>query len=57
VALFRLLGGAVPGDLVGLPNSQLAIIPGATHTSILTYVDLLNTLSVEFLDAPLPEAR
>jgi pimeloyl-ACP methyl ester carboxylesterase len=55
LALFRLLGGGVPGDLVGLPNSQLAIITAATHVSILTRVDLLNTLTVEVLDAPLPE--
>ncbi len=31
VEMFRLLGGGVPGDLTGLPKSQLAIIPGATH--------------------------
>ncbi len=55
VELFRLLGGGVPGDLVGLPNSQLAVIPGATHTTILMRVDLLNTMIVEFLDAPMPE--
>ncbi len=34
VELFRLLGGGVPGDLTGLPKSQLAIIPGATHVSL-----------------------
>src|SRR3954466_6907714 len=35
VALFRLLGGGVPSDLTGsLPNSQLAILPGTTHRSI-----------------------
>src|SRR5919107_896184 len=36
VELFRLLGGGVPGDLTGLPKSQLAIIPGATHVSLVT---------------------
>ena len=55
--LFKLLGGGVPGDLVGLPSSQLAMIPGATHTSILSRVDVLVALTVEFLDAPLPEAE
>jgi pimeloyl-ACP methyl ester carboxylesterase len=34
VALFRLLGGGVPGDLTGLPSSQLAILPGTTHRTI-----------------------
>jgi pimeloyl-ACP methyl ester carboxylesterase len=55
--LFKLLGGGVPGDLVGLPSSQLAVIPGATHTSILSCVEVLVALTVEFLDAPLPEAQ
>ncbi|WP_430502434.1 hypothetical protein ACQRWP_12775 [Micromonospora trifolii] len=32
--MFRLLGGAVPGDLTGLPACRLAILPGTTHTSI-----------------------
>jgi pimeloyl-ACP methyl ester carboxylesterase len=32
VELFRLLGGGVPGDLAGLPRSQLAVLPG-TPTS------------------------
>ena len=34
VELFRLLGGGVPGDLTGLPKSQLAILPGTTHGTI-----------------------
>src|SRR4051812_20946343 len=37
VALFRLLGGGVPGDLTGLPKSQLAILPGTTHLTVLTH--------------------
>ena len=32
--LFRLLGGGVAGDLTGLPSSQLAILPGTTHGTI-----------------------
>src|ERR671917_1953654 len=31
VELFRLLGGGLMGDLVGLPKSQLAVLPGTTH--------------------------
>lgn len=57
VELFRLLGGGVPGDLSGLPPSQLAIIPGATHVSLVAERFVLWLPMVEaFLDAPLPEA-
>jgi pimeloyl-ACP methyl ester carboxylesterase len=31
VELFGLLGGGVMGDLVGLPKSQLAVLPATTH--------------------------
>jgi pimeloyl-ACP methyl ester carboxylesterase len=31
VELFRLRGGGVMGDLAGLPDSQLAVLPGTTH--------------------------
>ena len=56
VALFRLLGGGVPGDLVGLPKSQLAILPGTTHVSIVVdRADWLLALSQPFLDASMPE--
>jgi pimeloyl-ACP methyl ester carboxylesterase len=56
VDLFRLLGGGVPGDLTGLPNSQLAVIPGATHVSLVTErADLLLAVSIPFLDAPMPQ--
>ena len=57
VALFRLLGGGVPGDLTGLPPSQLAVIPGATHVSLVAERSALWLPMVEaFLDAPLLEA-
>lgn len=57
VELFRLLGGGVPGDLVGLPKSQLAIVPGATHVSLVTErADLLLAVSTAFLDAPMQQA-
>jgi pimeloyl-ACP methyl ester carboxylesterase len=36
VEIFRLLGGGVEGDSAGLPRSQLAVLPGTTHTSIVT---------------------
>jgi pimeloyl-ACP methyl ester carboxylesterase len=58
VALFRLLGGGVPSDLTGsLPNSQLAILPGTTHRSIVNErADQLLAVSQPFLAAPMPDA-
>ena len=57
VALFRLLGGGVPGDLTGLPSSQLAILPGTTHRSIVgERADLLLAVIEPFLAAPIPDA-
>jgi pimeloyl-ACP methyl ester carboxylesterase len=58
VALFRLLGGGVPADLTGsLPNSQLAILPGTTHASIvLDRADELLTVIEPFVAAPMPDA-
>ncbi len=57
VELFRLLGGGVPGDLVGLPSSQLAILPGTTHgTIVLEPTDQLLAMIEPFLSAPMPDA-
>ncbi|WP_130346870.1 alpha/beta fold hydrolase [Herbihabitans rhizosphaerae] len=52
VELFRLFGGGVPGDNVGLPNSQLAILPGTTHVTLVQRADLLLPIVPAFLDAP-----
>jgi pimeloyl-ACP methyl ester carboxylesterase len=49
VEMFRLLGGGVPGDLVGLPRSQLAILPGTTHVGMLDHVDWLASMIERFL--------
>ncbi len=57
VEVFRLLGGGVPGDLTGLPKSQLAILPGTTHVGVILQTDLLLGMIVPFLDAPMPEAE
>jgi pimeloyl-ACP methyl ester carboxylesterase len=57
VALFRLLGGGVPGGLVSLPSSQLAILPGITHgTIVLERTDELLAMIEAFLAAPMPDA-
>ena len=56
VEMFRLLGGGVFGDTpAGLPNSQLAILPGTSHVSIANRADLLIPMITAFLDAPMPE--
>lgn len=57
VEVSRLLGGGVPGDLTGLPKSQLAILPGTTHVGVIGQTDLLLGMIVPFLDAPMPEAE
>jgi pimeloyl-ACP methyl ester carboxylesterase len=56
VEMFRLLGGGVAGDLAGLPRSQLAILPGTTHVTVVACADLLLAIVPPFLDAPLPAA-
>jgi pimeloyl-ACP methyl ester carboxylesterase len=58
VEMFRLLGGGVMGDTpAGLPNSQLAILPGTSHVTVVYRADLLLPILSAFLDAPMPEAR
>jgi pimeloyl-ACP methyl ester carboxylesterase len=56
VEMFRLLGGGVAGDMAGLPNSQLAILPGTTHVTVVYRADLLLAILPPFLDAPMPQA-
>ena len=56
--MFRLLGGGVFGDVpAGLPNSQLAVLPGTSHVSLVYQADLLLSIIPRFLDAPMPGAR
>jgi pimeloyl-ACP methyl ester carboxylesterase len=57
VEMFRLLGGGVAGDLAGLPDSQLAILPGTSHEGILQRADWLRSMILAFLDGtPTPVA-
>jgi hypothetical protein len=51
VEMFRLLGGGVVGDLVGLPRSRLAVLPGTTHITLVQRHDWLASMVGEFLDA------
>ena len=57
VEMFRLLGGGVFGDTpAGLPNSQLAVLPGTSHVTLVDRVDWLVSMIDEFLDAPVKNA-
>jgi pimeloyl-ACP methyl ester carboxylesterase len=51
VEFFRLLGGGVLGDLVGVPPSRLAVLPGTTHVGMLERIDWLTSMIADFLDA------
>ena len=57
VAMFRLLGGGVPGDIVGLPRSQLAILPGTTHVMLPDRAEWLASMVLAFLDAPVGDGQ
>ena len=57
VDMFRLLGGGVPGDLHGLPRSQLAVLPGTTHIALVDRKDWLVSMILAFLDAPMPVTK
>ena len=54
VRFLQLRGGDVNGDFVGVPASQLAVLPGTTHFFGLSRPSLVLELVVPFLDAPMP---
>jgi pimeloyl-ACP methyl ester carboxylesterase len=51
--LFRLLGGGVVGDIYGLPNARLAVLPGTTHVTVMNRSEWLTSMVTEFLQAPI----
>lgn len=55
IHMLRLRGGDVNGDFVGVPASQLAIIPGTTHFFGYARADLIPVIVLPFLDAPMPD--
>ena len=57
VEMFRLFGGGVAGDVAGLLNSQLAVLPGTAHVGLMDRADWLLSMIGAFLDAPMPEAK
>lgn len=53
-AMFRLFGGGYLGDTPeGLPNSQLAILPGTSHITLIHRPEFLLPMIPAFLDAPI----
>ena len=56
VAMFRLLGGGVMGDMgQPLPASRLAILPATAHTAVITQSDLLIAFIEPFLKGVTPK--
>ena len=56
VALFRLLGGGVMGDMgKPLPASRLAVMPATSHTAVITQADLLHAFIEPFLQGETPK--
>lgn len=56
VALFRLLGGGVMGDMgEPLPASRLAILPATSHTAVIYQVELLHGFIEPFLKGETPK--
>jgi pimeloyl-ACP methyl ester carboxylesterase len=56
VALFRLLGGGVMGDMgQPLPASRLAVMPATSHTAVIGQVELLHAFIEPFLKGETPK--
>jgi pimeloyl-ACP methyl ester carboxylesterase len=56
VAMFRLLGGGVMGDMgKPLPASRLAILPASSHTAVIGQAELLHALIEPFLRGETPK--
>ncbi|MFC0622637.1 alpha/beta fold hydrolase [Kribbella deserti] len=56
VKFLQLRGGDVNGDFVGVPSSQLAVLPGTTHFSGLARTDLIRDIVLTYLDTPTPDS-
>jgi len=56
VAMFKLLGGGVMGDMgVTLPPSRLAILPASAHTSVIDQVDVIVPFINQFIKGEVPK--
>jgi pimeloyl-ACP methyl ester carboxylesterase len=52
VDMVHLLGGGIAGDLHGLPEARLAVIPGTTHEGLQRRADWVVPMIKEFLESP-----
>jgi pimeloyl-ACP methyl ester carboxylesterase len=56
VAMFRLLGGGIMGDMgKPLPASRLAVLPATSHTAVITQPILLHAFIEPFLKGQTPK--
>src|SRR5687768_5075720 len=56
IAMFRLLGGGVMGDMgKPLPASRLAVLPATSHTAVIAQIDLLHGVIEPFLKGITPK--
>ncbi|WP_057940502.1 alpha/beta fold hydrolase [Algoriphagus resistens] len=53
IKLFRSKGGGKMGDIHGLPESRLAILPGTTHIGMIQQTKWLIPMVTDFLDSDL----
>ena len=57
VAMFRLLGGGMMGDMgKPLAASRLAVLPATSHTAVITQPELLRSLIEQFLKGETPKS-
>ena len=49
--------GSVLGDIAGLPNLQLAMLPGTTHVTLVERADWQLSMIGGFLDSSILEAE
>ena len=57
VAMFRLLGGGVMGDMgKPLSASRLAVLPASPHTTVIDQVNLLHPMIEQFLKGEAPKS-
>ena len=56
IAMFRLLGGGVMGDMgKPLPDSRLAVMPATSHTAVINQTDFLIAFIEPFLKGETPK--
>ena len=56
VAMFRLLGGGIAGDMGNpLPSSRLAVLPATSHTAVIGQTEILFAIIEQFLKGETPK--